>query len=355
VLCTRVGERPDGDVVGGARNNIGWKLRTGSADDEHARIQMMVGTHFRALPALARAFVSRWRLHDLFFFTYIAAVLSLLLFFGIGGGTIDNSASLIAAHLLLASLAAIAIIVDARWPRPVTRFLRWWYPLLLCTFCFEAIGQMVHLIEPSLIDARLVAADRWLFGSLPTPLLQAHGRPGLTELMYVCYSSYYFIVPGVGFALYLRGRETNRGDPSAAFRAYVATVSMTFWVCYLHFLFTPAGGPIFWPDYPGPVLELPGGPITTIERWVFQNGTIVGGAFPSSHVAVAFVCACFAVRFSVAAPLLVPLCVGLAISTLYAGYHYGVDVLYGVVVGGVVTLLAGRLFDRLERVRQLGR
>jgi membrane-associated phospholipid phosphatase len=52
--------------------------------------------------------------------------------------------------------------------------------------------------------------------------------------------------------------------------------------------------------------------------------------------------------------VLVPLSLGLAISTVYAGYHYGVDVLYGMIVGAVVTALSGRLFDWWESTRTAG-
>lgn len=290
-----------------------------------------------------------WQLQDSFFLAYISMVLVLLLSAS-DRGTAEQVTSLVASQLLLTLAPVILLALQARWPHPLTHFLRWWYPLLLCTFCFEAIGRMLPLIQPQLIDAQLVAADLWLFGTVLTPMLQESSRPWLTELMYLCYASYYFIVPGVGFALYLR-QTANAELPSPAFRKYMLTVSLTFWVCYLHFLLTPAGGPIFWPGYPGPVLELAGGPITIIERWVFQHGTIVGGAFPSSHVAVAFVCAYFAVRFSVAPLLLVPLCVGLAVSTVYAGYHYGVDVLYGMIIGAVVTFAAGRLFEWHRQTR----
>lgn len=261
------------------------------------------------------------------------------------GSSVEHPGRLIVYHLLLAFMAATALILAAYWHHPLSRFIRWWYPALAFTLCFEGLGRMVHLIEPQLIDATLVEADRFLFGTVLTPLLQAHASRWLTEAMYVCYSSYYFIVPGVGFALYRRGQTTNCRDPAVPFRKFMLAVSLTFWVCYLHFLFTPAGGPVFWPDYPGPVLELQGGPITAIERWVFQHGTIVGGAFPSSHVAVAFVCAWFAVRFSVFPLLLVPLCAGLAVSTIYTGYHYGVDVLYGILIGASVTWAADRLFE----------
>jgi membrane-associated phospholipid phosphatase len=170
-----------------------------------------------------------------------------------------------------------------------------------------------------------------LFGGVVTPFLQQYASNWLTEIFYLFYASYYFFVPAVGFPLYRRG-----GGSSRSFGEFMLAVSLTFWICYLHFLLTPAGGPVFWPEYPG-VLSLPeGGPISAIERWVFATGTIVGGAFPSSHVAVALVVTIYAWRFRVIPFVVVPLFVGLAVSTVYTGYHYGVDVIYGALIGGFV-------------------
>lgn len=214
---------------------------------------------------------------------------------------------------------------------------------------------MIHLIRDTLIDDSLIMAEEYVFGAMLTPMLQGQGSPWLTELMYFCYSSYYFLIPVVGLLLYFRSSERSGEMPPVAFRRFMLAVSLTFWVCYLHFLFTPAGGPVFWPAYPGPVLELRGGPITAAEQWVFRHGTIVGGAFPSSHVAVAFVAAYFALRFAVVPAVLVPLSIGLAISTIYAGYHYGVDVLYGMIVGAAVTAISGKLFDWWENSRTVPR
>jgi membrane-associated phospholipid phosphatase len=294
-----------------------------------------------------------YELQDLCFFGYVASVTTLILVRCAGDCDVDHPWVLIAYHLLLCAVGVAAPLLAARWPHPAVRFFRWWYPALLFTFCFEAIGRMIHLIHPGLIDDSLIVAEENVFGAMLTPLLQAHARPWLTELMYVFYSSYYFLIPIVGLVLYFRSTQDSGDFPAVAFCKFMLAVSLTFWVCYLHFLFTPAGGPVFWPAYPGLVLELRGGPITAIEQWVFRHGTIVGGAFPSSHVAVAFVAACFAVRFSVVPTVLVPLTIGLAISTVYAGYHYGVDVLYGMIVGAVVTAISGRLFDWWESTRSV--
>lgn len=293
----------------------------------------------------------RWELQDCVFLGYLGIVITLLLVLGVGYGRHAHPWPLIAWHVLIGALGLGARRLPLYWDHPLARWLRWWYPILLCTFCFEALGKMIHLLRPELIDASLVAADRFVFGRDMTPWLQSYASVWLTELMYFCYASYYFFMPGVGFPLYLRGPAGR--EPGAPFREFMLAVSLTFWVCYLHFLFTPAGGPVFWPDYPGGVQKLPGGPITAIERWVFENGTIVGGAFPSSHVAVALAATWHALRFRVAPWFFAPVFIGLAVSTMYNGYHYGVDVLYGIVVGAVMLLISSRLF--LWRERRLGR
>jgi membrane-associated phospholipid phosphatase len=329
---------------------VGLTTQGESADDPLDVCERASTRVWAAHPSAVAAGLGVWQLQDVVFFIYIAIVLGLLIAFG---GHFEPAGRLIADHVFFALCAAAALVLAARWPNPLTRFLRWWYPLLLCTFCFEAIGHMVHLIQPRLIDARLVQADQSVFGTVLTPLLQDNSGRLMTEVMYIFYSSYYFLIPGIGLVLYFRNREKTRERPSVPFRKYMLTVSLTYWVCYLHFLFTPAGGPVFWPRYPGPVREMAGGPITAIEQWVFNHGTIVGGAFPSSHVAVAVVCAWFAIRCSIVPVVLVPLCTGLAISTVYAGYHYGVDVLYGIAIGVIVTLIAARLFAWQERRRSL--
>jgi membrane-associated phospholipid phosphatase len=295
----------------------------------------------------------RWELQDLVFLGYLGIVGVLLLVLGVGSGRVEHPWVLIAWHLGIGAAGMGARWLPGFWNHPLARFIRWWYPVLLCTLCFEAVGKMIHLLQPQLIDAHLIAAEQFIFSRVLTPLLQHYANRWLTELMYFCYSSYYFFIPGVGLPLYLRMRNAGMTAPGAAFREYMLAVSLTFWVCYLHFLLTPAGGPIFWLDYPGGVLELRGGPITALEQWLFNHGTIVGGAFPSSHVAVAVVATSYAVRFRVAPLFFVPVALGLAISTLYNGYHYGVDVIYGIVIAAVMSVVVPKLFAWQEN--KLGR
>ncbi len=291
----------------------------------------------------------RFEFPDLLFILYLAVILILLLVLGLGAGRVDHPGALIGVHLLLLAAGLGARALPRFRDHPVTRLLRWWYPAILFLVCFEALGHMIHIIRPGLIDAWLVRADSLLFGGYPTLVLQDLARPWLTELMYFCYTSFYLFIPVIGFPLYSRAGGDPTGAPGAPFREFMTAITLVFLGCYLHFLLTPGGGPIFFADYPGPVLHLPGGPVTALEQWLFETGTIVGGAFPSSHVAVALTAAVYAVRFRVMARLFVPLVIGLCISTMYNGYHYGVDVVYGMIVAAVTVLLAPRLLARWER------
>lgn len=294
----------------------------------------------------------RWELQDLLFLGFIGAILLLLLVFGVILARHPHPWLMIVYFMTVAAVAVGARYLPRVWDHPVSWFLRWWYPPILFLFCFEAIGWMIHLIRPDFLDPHLIAADRALFGGDITVWLQQRAQPWLTEIMYFCYTSLYFFIPGVGIPLYLRSRGDRTSPTGSPLREYLATVTASMLFCYIHFLFTPAAGPVFWADYPGPVLTLPGGPITLFEQWVFDKGAIVGGAFPSSHVVVAMVAALYAVRFRVAPRFFTPVVIGLGLSTLYTGYHYGVDVLYAMVLATVMMIAVPRLFRWYEERRK---
>ncbi len=292
---------------------------------------------------------SRWELLDLAFFTYIAAIVVLLLILGVLFGRVETPWRFIGYHLLLGLLGLGARALPIWWKHPVAELVRWWYPVILLFPSFKAIGWIIHLIHPQFIDELLISADRLLFGRDLTTWMQARAHPLLTELMYISYGSFYFFPLIVGIPLYARARRERGVGSEVEFREFMLAVSATFWFSYFHFLFTPGVGPVFWADYTVPVLRLPGGPVTALVQWVFHTLGVQGGAFPSSHVAAAFVVCGYAVRHRIAAKFMVPLTIGLALSTMYLGYHYGVDVLYGMIVAAAALWVVPRAFGRYER------
>ncbi len=290
----------------------------------------------------------RWEFIDLAFLAYIAIILILILIFGVLLGRHSQPWHMIGLYVLFGAAGLGARSLSSLWDNSFTRFIRWWYPPILFLFCFESLASIIHIIQPEYIDPFLIAADQTLFGGPVTVWLQQRAQPWLTEIMYFFYTSYYFFVPGIGIPLYLRCGRDRTSPEGDQFREFLTLVSVSMLFCYVHFLFTPGAGPVFWPDYPGPVYTLTGGPITLLEQWIFKVGSVVGGAFPSSHVVVAVVAAFYSVRFKVAPFIWASLTIGLLISTMYNGYHYGVDVLYGMFVAVVMVTAVPPLFRRYE-------
>ena len=80
-------------------------------------------------------------------------------------------------------------------------FWRHWYPHLFFLFCFEEMGQFVHLIYPGWYDAKLIAFDHWLTGVNPPLWLERFAHPALNEFMefaYFTYFLYLLILGGIG-------------------------------------------------------------------------------------------------------------------------------------------------------------
>ena len=189
-----------------------------------------------------------------------------------------------------------------------------------------------------LIDDRLIAADRWIFGTDPAAWLGRFAHPLLTEVLQISYWSYYVIPLAVFFEFYLRGREWR-------FRQWVFVCGFGFFVTYVGYLLFPAVSPRFALFDPGSVArELPGLWLTPYLRASIDIGgmapvgasmaeamrTAPPGAFPSGHALVTLLTIAWAWRhrmrvrgFVTVAGLL------LLFATVYLRYHYVVDLLAG--------------------------
>jgi membrane-associated phospholipid phosphatase len=93
----------------------------------------------------------------------------------------------------------------------------------------------------------------------------------------------------------------------------------------------------------------------TFDGYFFMNAIlaiqskagIAGGAFPSSHIAEVFVLALAALRYEKKLGLvLLPVTFGVAVSTVYLGYHHAVDPLSGFLWGGICYIVTLKLLQR---------
>src|SRR3989475_4642790 len=101
-------------------------------------------------------------------------------------------------------------------------------------------------------------------------------------IMHTCYLAYYAILCASPLGLWLSGRRD-------AARRTIFAVMVTFYLCYVVFLFFPVAGPRY-------TFELALKAATSVwpapaTQWLLDLGGSWGAAFPSSHLAAAPVAA----------------------------------------------------------------
>ncbi|MFQ5853673.1 MAG: phosphatase PAP2 family protein, partial [Candidatus Binatia bacterium] len=199
--------------------------------------------------------------------------------------------------------------------------IRTFYPVAFYSYGWIELDHMVRMFLGSYWATDfLVKADKVIFGVHPTLWAKQLFTPWLDELMSIFYSVYYFFMPLVTLPLYFQGK---REETIAAF----SIVTFTYFMNFLLFYSLPALGPkmIPWIEELH-TAEYTGYLVSSFNRFVQANGSVMGGAFPSSHVSGALVWSLTAWRYNRRfGYLLLPMVLGVAISTVYLGYHHAVD------------------------------
>ena len=109
---------------------------------------------------------------------------------------------------------------------------------------------------------------------------------------------------------------------------------ITFFISYILFILLPVAGPRFiltdqiTVSYDGLLL-------TSSLRNFVANAGHRGGAFPSSHVAVAVVVLIFLWKYypKIAKKYFLAAVIALSLATIYGQYHYITDVIAGLILG----------------------
>ncbi len=221
--------------------------------------------------------------------------------------------------------------------------VRHWYPVAIFPPLFAEMNDLVNIIFPFWANTWLIRLDHALFGVHPTVWFERVATPALTELMVIFYLFYYFLIPAAALPLYLRKKRR-------AFDGLMFNISLAFYLSFIGFLIFPAVSPrvTLAQLQVGP---LQGGWLLGILGWVQGFGGIYGGAFPSSHVTVAFATLLSSYRYQRRVFwLLLPFVLGLAVSTTYCRYHYAVDAIAGALLGMAAVVIGHKLFLRWERV-----
>jgi len=209
-----------------------------------------------------------------------------------------------------------------------------WLPLAAIPFLY---AELPRIAVGGLHDHVVQRWELATFGTSPAQSASAHWPNAvLSELLHAAYLSYYLIIYGPPVFQYARGRIED-------FRGTVAGLMTMFAICYVLFIVFPVAGPRYEWAPPAAVFD---GPVRRLALRILAAGSSRGTAFPSSHVAVATVQTVLAFQRSARTGLLLgALTSCLGIGAVYGGFHYGVDVLAGGVLGlavGLALLCADR-------------
>ncbi|UCE18343.1 MAG: phosphatase PAP2 family protein [Gemmatimonadota bacterium] len=249
---------------------------------------------------------------------------------------------------ILAHLVTIGGVVFLVWSTRRTGWsilsgIRDWYMLFLFVPMFEEMGGLIRILGHDWVNGAFIAFDQWLFGTHPTVLLEQTVHPWLTEFMQLSFVSYYFIFYVVGAYVYFVAKKRS------LFRSLLFKAGFAFYLSFAGFILFPAEGP--WVTLKHlQTVPLEGGFFHHLANLIEQHGTIPGGAFPSSHITVAF--AVLTGTFTEYRNLfytLLPIFLCMSVSTVYGRYHYVADVIAGIAIGVACAFLGARIEQWWER------
>jgi membrane-associated phospholipid phosphatase len=208
---------------------------------------------------------------------------------------------------------------------------------------FNSMGDLIRGLRSQTYDEMLIRIDHLLFGVHPTVWLEQFITPARTALFQFAYSSYYFIPFALGIVLIVKGRY-------AVFEEALFGIVLCFYLSYVGYLLVPAIGPRFTLDHLQ-TAGLQAGPfingIQETLNGLEQNKT---DAFPSGHTAVTLLTLFYAGKLKEKKlfRVLLPLVSMLIAATVYLRYHYVIDVIAGVLLTGLVIVLAPIAYKALS-------
>jgi len=224
----------------------------------------------------------------------------------------------------------------------VVAFLRSYYPVLLYLFFFESVSATNRIIFPQWLDPMFYRMDIAIFGYLPSMEWGIrYSSIWWKELFHLAYFCYYLMIIGLPVWFYIRKRQ--------ALDELVFVVSLVFYFCYFIFSWLPVIGGRYFPEAMQWTQVSDGGIFTALMAYIYISSPHLGGAFPSSHVAVALVLSLTALKyFRRLGIALLGITFFLSIATVYCHYHWFTDAVCGLITGFLGYFIALYIFNKLS-------
>lgn len=267
----------------------------------------------------------KFRLFDYVNIGYYFLSIFIVLFFYVD---IPKPNLLISMYLIFI-IASIYIIKSENKNRYLL-LLRYFYPFIFLSFVFESLGFIVPFINPHNKDYILAHADRFIFGKDLCLILNFLNVKGVTDYLQLSYITYYFLP--LFLAIYLYKKHQTKALNQSLF-----AISLGYYVSYLGYMILPAVGPRYTFGY---LYRMP------IHGWYIYDAIhpmlnslehIKQDCFPSGHVELSLLTLLLFKDVNKKISLIIlPIVLSLILSTVVLRYHYGTDVIFGILIAFIV-------------------
>jgi len=230
------------------------------------------------------------------------------------------------------------------WPAAykVLLFIRSYYPVLLYIYFFESNTATNMVLFRDWLDPWFMKIDYAMFGYYPS--LEwglKYSQIWIKEILYFAYFSYYLMIIGLPVYFYIRRRE--------AMGEVVFVLSFVFYCCYFIYSWLPVMGGRYFEAAMQYTQESGIGIFSKIMAYIYTHSPHLGGAFPSSHIAIALVLSVLALKyFRILGITMLIITFLLSIATVYCHYHWFIDSVFGVITGIFGYLSAQNFYKRLS-------
>jgi hypothetical protein len=219
----------------------------------------------------------------------------------------------------------------------------WLLPSVIATHF--ALEPLVDALHPRLLDPVLARADLRLFGVHPSVYLGELAGPVLTEILMVCYYSYFVGPVALAVLLYFWSER-------AKYEEYALALCLFYVSNFILYAVVPAVGPRY---YLATLFTSPlhGLWLTPYLDGIMRTTVFARDCFPSGHTGVTLTVLIFAWRYKrLFFWMVLPVGTGLVLGTLVGRFHYGIDLLCAVpLVIACVSAAAYLARFRLEGAR----
>lgn len=256
-------------------------------------------------------------------------------------GSLNEPTSLILPSIALGYFMSFVISADKSDKKWVV-FMRSYLHIPYYGIIFLSFQKIVHIISPNDWDWFLLKADLAIFRTDVTVLLEKLNSRFLTEILTLCYFSYY-ILPTVSAIVFF----LNSGDGLQRLRKFILAIVIGWYFAFVFYLILPATGPDFaFPEHYHTQLvgltSLSDAYLKSVSSYISESN--VRNTFPSMHFAILLMINYFAFKWKLKYFLFctLPFGIGLAIATLYLRQHYLIDLIAAIPVAIVCIYLSGR-------------